>query len=117
MAEVFWFKVRDPATGHSHTFPKKGTKETIARMGGEKVWGSVEEVDEAHLDADGLYTQPKGRLADLSQQNRALIERLAIDVDAGIDWDRVDITGADLQRLLEAAREEGPAKPEPEPGA
>ena len=107
MAEVFWFKLKDAATGHSRTYPKKGTNAAIARMGGEKVWGSVEEIDDGELDGDGLYAQPQGRLADLSPHNRALIERLAIDVDNGHDWDRVDITGADLNRLLDAARQEG----------
>ena len=48
MAEVFWFKIQ------SQTYPRKGTDEAIARLGGEKVWGSVEEVDDADLDADGL---------------------------------------------------------------
>ena len=109
MAEVFWFKLKDAATGHSRTHPKKGTIAAIARMGGEKVWGSAEEVDDSDLDGEGLYAQPQGRLADLSAPNRALIERLAIDVDKGDDWDRVDITGADLNRLLDAARQEGVA--------
>lgn len=107
MAEVFWFKIRDGETGHSRTYPRKGTEEAIARLRGEKVWGSVEEVDDADVDADGLYAQPKGRLHDLSPQNQALIARLAIDVDKGDDWDRIDITGQDLDRLLDAAREEG----------
>jgi hypothetical protein len=107
MAEVFWFKVRDEESGEHRTYPRKGTDEAIARMGGEKVWGSVEEVDDGDLDADGLYAQPKGRLADLSPQNRALLDRLAIDVDKGDDWDRIDLTGQDLNRLLDAAREEG----------
>ena len=107
MAEVFWFKVQDGEGGESRTYPKKGTDAAIERMGGEKVWGSVEEVDDAALDADGLYAQPKGRLADLSPHNRALLDRLGIDVDKGDDWDRIDITGRDLDRLLDAAREEG----------
>jgi hypothetical protein len=107
MAEVFWFKVRDGESGEPRTYPKKGTDQAIERMGGEKVWGSVEEVDDTDLDPDGLYAQPKGRLADLSPQNRALLERMAIDVDKGDDWDRIDITGQDLNRLLDAAREEG----------
>lgn len=108
MAEVFWFKVRDDA-GDLRRHPRKGTDEAIERLGGEKVWGSVEEVDDADLDADGLYAPPEGRLADLSPRNRALIARLAIDVDKGGDWDRIDITGHDLDRALDAAREEGPA--------
>jgi len=107
MAEVFWFRLKDPATGRTETYPKKGTDEAIDRLGGEKLWGSVEEVDEDELDADGLYEQPKGRLADLSPQNRALVERLRIDTDDGADWDRIDLTGEDLDRLLDAAREEG----------
>jgi hypothetical protein len=107
MAEVFWFKVWDRQAGRSRTHPKKGTDTAIARFGGEKVWGSAEEVDDSELDREGLYAQPKGRLADLSPQNHALIERLAIDVDKGDDWDRVDITGVDLNRLLDAARDEG----------
>lgn len=107
MAEVFWFRLRDPASGRVETYPKKGTEEAIARLGGEKVWGSVEEVDDDELDAEGLYEQPKGRLADLSAQNRALVERLRIDLDEGDDWDRLDVTGADLNRLLDAARDEG----------
>jgi hypothetical protein len=107
MAEVFWFKVRNPQTGRMEVYPKKGAEDAIARMGGEKVWGSVEEVDDEELDADGLYEQPHGRMADLSPQNRALVERLEIDVDEGGDWDRLDITGQDLERLLNAARDEG----------
>ena len=107
MAEVFWFKVWDRETRHARTYPKKGTDAAIDRLHGEKVWGSAEEVDDGELDAEGLYAQPKGRLADLSPRNHALIERLAIDVDKGDDWDRVDITGVDLNRLLDAAREEG----------
>ena len=74
MAEVFWFKVRNPQTGRMEVYPKKGAEDAIARMGGEKVWGSVEEVDDDELDDDGLYEQPHGRLADLSPQNRALVE-------------------------------------------
>ena len=107
MAEVFWFRLRDPATGRVDTYPKKGTEDAIARLGGEKLWGSVEEVDEDELDPNGLYEQPKGRLADLSPQNRALIELLEIDIDEGGDWDRLDLTGGDLNRLLDAARDEG----------
>jgi len=107
MAEVFWFRVHNPRTGHMEVYPKKGDEGAIARMGGEKLWGSAEEVDEQELDADGLYEQPKGRLNDLSPQNRALLERLRIDIDDGDDWDRLDITGEDLDRLLDAARDEG----------
>jgi hypothetical protein len=107
MAEVFWFRRLDPATGRTETYPKKGTEEAIARLGGEKLWGSVEEVDDDELDANGLYDQPKGRLADLSPQNRALVERLEIDIDQGDDWDRLDLAGEDLDRLLDAARDEG----------
>jgi hypothetical protein len=107
MAEVFWFRLRDPATGRMETYPQKGTEDAIARLGGEKLWGSVEEVGDDELDADGLYEQPKGRLADLSPQNRALVERLEIDIDEGGDWDRVDLTGEDLNRLLDAARDDG----------
>ena len=107
MAEVYWFRLRDPATGRVETYPKKGTERAIARLGGHKLWGSVEEVDDEDLDPEGLYEQPKGRLADLSPHNRALIERLEIEVDDGGDWDRVDLAGADLDRLLDAAREEG----------
>jgi hypothetical protein len=107
MAEVFWFRLRDPASGRTETYPKKGTEDAIARLGGEKLWGSVEEVDDDELDADGLYDQPKGRLADLSPQNRALVERLEIDIDQGGDWDRLDLTGEDLNHLLDAARDEG----------
>jgi hypothetical protein len=107
MAEVFWFRLRDPASGRTETYPKKGTEDAIERLGGEKLWGSVEEVDEDELDANGLYDQPKGRLADLSPQNRALIERLQIDIDEGGDWDRLDLTGEDLNRLLDTARDEG----------
>jgi len=107
MAEVFWFRLRDPVTGRAATFHKKGTEEAIARLGGEKLWGSVEEVDDDELDANGLYEQPRGRLGDLNPQNRALIERLDIDIDEGGDWDRLDLTGEDLDRLLDAARDEG----------
>jgi hypothetical protein len=107
MAEVFWFRMRDPVTGQVETYPKKGTEDAITRLGGEKLWGSVEEVDEEELDDNGLYEQPRGRLADLSPQNRALMERLEIDVDEGGDWDRLDLSGADLDRLLDAARDEG----------
>ncbi len=107
MAEVFWFKVRDEASGDLRAHPKKGTEDAIARLDGAKVWGSAEEVDDQDLDADGLYAPPQGRLRDLSPHNRALIERLAIDIDKGDDWDRVDITGVDLNRALDAAREEG----------
>ncbi|HEY4030198.1 MAG TPA: hypothetical protein VGM25_07630 [Caulobacteraceae bacterium] len=107
MAEVFWFRMRDPATGRVETYPKKGTEDAISRLGGEKLWGSVEEVDAGELDANGLYEQPQGRLADLSPQNRALVERLQIDIDGGDDWDRLDLSGEDLDRLLDAARDEG----------
>jgi len=106
MAEVFWFKVRNPQTGRMEVYPKKGVASVIARLGGAKLWGSVEEVDDGELDANGLYEQPKGRLADLSPQNRALIEHLQIDIDNGHDWDRIDLTGEDLNRLLNAARAE-----------
>lgn len=107
MAEVFWFKVKDEASGDLRTYPKKGADQAIARLHGAKVWGSAEEVDDGDLDSDGLYAPPQGRLRDLSPQNRALIERLAIDIDNGDDWDRVDITGVDLNRALDAARAEG----------
>ena len=107
MAEVFWFRLRDPASGRVETYPKKGTEDAITRLGGEKLWGSVEEVDAEDLDPEGLYEQPKGRLADLSPPNRALIERLEVDIDEGGDWDRLDLTGEDLDRLLDAARDEG----------
>ncbi len=107
MAEVFWFRVHNPQTGRMEVYPKKGAEDAITRLGGEKLWGSVEEVDDDELDAEGLYEQPKGRLADLSPQNRALIERLQVDIDEGGDWDRLDVTGDDLNRLLDAARDEG----------
>jgi hypothetical protein len=107
MAEVFWFRLHDPATGRTETYPKKGTEDAIERLGGEKLWGSVEEVDEDELDSEGLYDQPQGRLADLNPQNRALVERLKVDIDEGADWDRLDLTGEDLNRLLDAARDEG----------
>ena len=107
MAEVFWFRIRNPRTGRIEVYPKKGDEEAIARFGGEKLWGSAEEVDDEELDSNGLYEQPQGRLADLSPQNRALVERLGIDIDEGEDWDRVDLTGQDLNRLLDSARDEG----------
>jgi hypothetical protein len=88
-------------------YPKKGDEGAIARLGGEKLWGSAEEVDDDEIDSEGLYEQPKGRLADLSPQNRALVERLEVDIDEGADWDRLDLTGEDLDHLLDAAREEG----------
>jgi hypothetical protein len=107
MAEVFWFRVHNPRTGRMEVYPKKGDEGAIARLGGEKLWGSSEEVDDDELDSNGLYEQPKGRLADLSPQNRALVERLQIDIDEGGEWDRLDLAGEDLDRLLDAAREEG----------
>jgi hypothetical protein len=107
MAEVFWFRVRNPRTGRVEVYPKKGDEGAIARFGGEKLWGSAEEVDDEEVDEYGLYEQPKGRLADLSPRNRALVERMQIDIDGGGDWDRLDLTGEDLDRLLDAAREEG----------
>jgi len=107
MAEVFWFKVKDPATGRARTYPKKGTEQAIKRLGGDKVWGSVEEVDDAKLDADGFYTPPKGRFADLSPRNRDLVARLAPHAEDGTDWDEVGLTGVELDRVLDAAREEG----------
>lgn len=106
MAEVFWFKVRNPQTGRMEVFPKKGVATVIARLGGDRLWGSIEEVGDEALDADGFYQQPKGRLADLSPQNFALVDRLRVDIDNGHDWDRIDLTGADLDRLLNAARQE-----------
>jgi hypothetical protein len=107
MAEVFWFRVRNPRTGSMEVYPKKGDEGAIARLGGEKLWGSAEEVDDDELDGEGLYEQPRGRLADLSPQNRALVERMRVDIDDGADWDRLDLTGEDLNRLLDAAREDG----------
>ena len=107
MAEVFWFRLRDPVSGRVETYPKKGTEGAIARLGGVKLWGSVEEVDDGQLDPDGLYEQPQGRLADLSPQNRELVERMEIDIDGGNGWDRLDLSGDDLDRLLDAARVEG----------
>jgi len=107
MAEVFWFRVHNPRTGRMEVYPRKGDEGAIARMGGEKLWGSAEEVDDEELDADGLYDQPKGRLNDLSPQNRALVERMRVDIDDGADWDRLDLTGEDLDRLLDGARDEG----------
>ena len=107
MAEVFWFRVHNARTGRMEVYPRKGDEGAIARLGGEKLWGSAEEIDDGELDADGLYEQPRGRLDDLSPQNRALIERMRVDIDDGHDWDRLDLTGHDLDRLLEAAREEG----------
>ncbi len=107
MAEVFWFKVRNPQTGRMEVYPKKGAEDAIRRMGGEKVWGSVEEIDDEELDDEGLYEQPKGRLADLSPQNRALVERLEIEIEDGSDWDLLELSGEDLERLLDAARDEG----------
>ncbi len=106
MPEVFWFKVHNPKTGRMETYPKKGVANAIARLGGEKIWGSIEEVDDDALDPEGLYEQPKGRLEALTPQNLALIDRLQIDIDNGRDWDRIDLTGRDLNRLLNAAREE-----------
>jgi hypothetical protein len=110
MTAVFWFRLRDPATGRVETYPRKGTEAAIARLGGEKLWGSVEEVGDDKLDASGLYGQPKGRRTDLSPQNRALLHRLQIDLDEGGDWDRIDLSHEDLDRLLDAARHEGPAR-------
>jgi hypothetical protein len=109
MAEVFWFKIRNPQTGRMELYPKKGVPSAIARLGGDRLWGSIEEVDDEELDDGGFYQQPKGRLADLSPQNLALVERLQIDIDNGHDWDRVDLTGEDLNRLLNAARKEAVA--------
>jgi hypothetical protein len=106
MPEVFWFKVRNPNTGRMEVYPKKGVAGAIAQLGGEKLWGSIEEVDDDALDPQGFYEQPKGRLEDLTPQNLALVERLRIDIDNGRDWDRIDLTGHDLNRLLNAAREE-----------
>jgi hypothetical protein len=106
MPEVFWFKVHNPKTGRLEMYPKKGVASVIAQLGGHKLWGSIEEVDDDALDGDGFYEQPKGRLEDLTPQNLALIERLQIDIDNGRDWDRIDLTGHDLNRLLNAAREE-----------
>ncbi len=120
MPEVFWFKVRNPKTGHMDKYPKKAVGGVIARLGGEKVWGSIEEVPDDALDPEGFYEQPKGGLQDLTRQNLALVDRLQIDIDKGRDWDRIDLTGYDLNRLLDAARDEAcaatltdvaPAKP------
>jgi len=72
------------------------------QLGGEKVWGSIEEVHDDALDPDGFYEQPKGGLQDLTRQNLALVDRLQIDIDKGRDWDRIDLTGHDLNRLLES---------------
>ncbi len=111
MAAVFWFRLRDPGTGRVETYPRKGTEAAIARLGGEKLWGAAEEVGDDELDAGGLHGQPKGRRADLSPQNRALIQKLLqIDIDEDGDWDRIDLTHEDLDRLLDAARHEGPAR-------
>jgi hypothetical protein len=117
MPEVFWFKVRNPSTGHLDRYPKKAVASVIARLGGEKVWGSIEEVHDDDLDPDGFYEQPRGRLGDLTPENRALVERLRIDIDNGRDWDRIDLTGHDLNRLLNAARDEAGAAPASGQGA
>jgi hypothetical protein len=111
MAAVFWFRLRDPATGRVETYPWKGTEDAIARLGGERLWGAGEEVGDDELDARGLYGQPTVPQADLSPQNLALIRRLQIDIDEGGGWDRLDLTREDLDRLINAARYEGPARP------
>jgi hypothetical protein len=110
MAAVFWFRLRDPATGRVETYPWKGTEDAIARLGGEKLWGAAEEVGDDALDAGGLYGQPQVPRTELSPQNLALIRRLQIEIDDGGDWDRLDLSREDLDRLLNAARYEGPAK-------
>jgi hypothetical protein len=60
MATVFWFRTLNPETGEHEEAPKKATEETIERLGGEKIWGSAEEVDDAAVDADGFYASPFG---------------------------------------------------------
>ncbi len=107
MAEVYWFKVRDSKTGALARFRRKATLAAIARMGGKKVWGSAEEIPDAEVDAGGFYDPPPGQLADLTPQNRALIDRVAPSACGGPDWDLVELTGVDLNRALDAAREEG----------
>ena len=58
MATVFWYKTRNPKTGEMEEAPRKATEEAIAIVGGEKIVGSAEEVDEHDLQPGGFYESP-----------------------------------------------------------
>ena len=60
MPVVFWYKIKNPETGVIETAPSKATEETIVRLGGEKIWGSAEEIDDDQLQDGGFYASPFG---------------------------------------------------------
>ena len=109
MAEVFWFKVRNPETDKMERCPRKGAAAAIERAGGEKIWGSAEEIPDAELDADGFYDPPQGRFADLSEENWDIVKRTAPSAGPGSDWNLIELSGEDLNAALDAARSEGSA--------
>jgi len=58
MPTVFWYRLPDPATGELQTAPRKATEAMIEAIGGERMLGSAQEVEDAELDAEGFYTPP-----------------------------------------------------------
>ena len=58
MATVVLYKVRNPATGDMEEAPRKATEEAIAIIGGEKILGSAEEIDEHDLQPGGFFESP-----------------------------------------------------------
>ena len=114
MATVFWFKVYNPTNGGMRRSPRKATEDAIHCIGGQKVWGSAEEVPDSLLDCHGFYAPPTPAQR-LSDHNQALVCRtlpygleappIAADVLTGFRVLRVEV-GA-LDALLDAARREG----------
>jgi hypothetical protein len=114
MATVFWFKVYNPTNGGMRKSPRKATEDAIHCIGGQKVWGSAEEVPDSLLDCNGFYAPPTP-VQKLSDRNQALVHRtLPYGLEAppiadaaltGFRVLRVEV-GA-LNALLDAARREG----------
>ncbi len=58
MPVVYWYKVKNPATGHMEEGSKKATEQTIESLGGEKVLGSAEEIHDDQLEPGGYFDSP-----------------------------------------------------------
>jgi len=58
MATVFWYRMKNSKTGEMEEAPRKATEEAIAIIGGEKIIGSAEEIDDHDLQPGGFYESP-----------------------------------------------------------
>ena len=58
MPVVYWYRVKNPSTGEMEEGARKATEETIDQLGGEKVLGSAEEIEDAELEPGGFFDSP-----------------------------------------------------------